>query len=323
MRHHSLTCFLTATILAGCNFATPQNAVIDDPPPPIPPTWLSVAEVQRLENSSSGIDNTKKLDVFVVMAAAMNDDTKRANHIAGTALLIKYDLHRLFYPVDFDVAKHPVEDPAFYTALSTFERRAGLEVDGVFTIDEFSRLGFLASLEGERRTHSIFHVVSVTDQFASAQGTWTIQGEAIAYPVNKSEIHCWRFSRTCSVFTANLDVRREERSGSTLLTNVDHYDVSQWTSNEVEAVSTSSCRRTTITLNAATKQAYEVTTDVTMEGCPLVGALKAPRVATLEDGFKLTDAFWDKRKEALKGVTKSPMDRIASLMGTPATGQQP
>ena len=78
------------------------------------------------------------------MLAAGEQGVTRDRRIAGTALLIKTLLHRLYYDVDFGVERHPSEDPPFYAALAEFEQRAGLAVDGVFSSKEFDQLEFLS-----------------------------------------------------------------------------------------------------------------------------------------------------------------------------------
>ena len=159
------TLLLAALIATSCRRqATSQDAVTTAVssgggtaeisfPPPVKPEWLTDADFERLakpfESDSAKMDEfVNNLDVFVVMAVT-NKGKARSEAVAASALMAKYYLHRLFYEVSFDKALHPAEDPPFYTALATFERGAGLNVDGKFTLGEFTHLVFLAGLEGE------------------------------------------------------------------------------------------------------------------------------------------------------------------------------
>jgi hypothetical protein len=115
---------------------------------PVKPVWVTAADIERmakpLEKETEKQDVLiNDLDFFVLMAATAEAETRNET-IAGSVLLVKYYLHRLFYLVSFDKVLHPANDPEFYTALATFERRAGLKVDGKFTVSESARLRFLA-----------------------------------------------------------------------------------------------------------------------------------------------------------------------------------
>jgi hypothetical protein len=295
-------------VAAGCH-AEVQN------PRPVKPRWLSAEEAKALDNDEA---KARETDVFVAMAAGASDDASRRKDVTAAVLLTKYYLHQLFYPVNLEKTIHPADDPEFYATLSDFERRAGLAVDGKFTFAEFSRLAYLASVETETEISTITKFVHVDNAYASATGTWTMQADTIADPVNRSEIRCSRFDSTCTVFTASVLLPSEKdlggSKGGLLTTDVQYYDVTRWTPGEVQALAKSECRQTTLTMNAETQQVYEVTTDLTREGCPVLGALKQPRVTTLEDGFRLIRKVYEARQAPARTVSRSPMGRIRELM---------
>ena len=150
-----------------------------------------------------------------------------------------------------------------------------------------------------------------------------IQGEAIAYPVNRSQIACWRSDRTCAVFTANVALpggRKDDVSGPLLMTDVEYYDILEWSKSEVRARTASSCRQNVLTVNWATNQVHTVATDIAKDGCPVLGPLNKPRIATLESNDPI-EAFFKKRQEMLKGVSNSPMERVRSLLSRPQPEQ--
>lgn len=238
-------------------------------------------------------------------------------------LLTKYYLHQLFYTVDLDKTDHPADDLEFYSALVAFERRAELQVDGKFTVAEFEKLTYLAQLEHETEISAAFKFVSVTNASASAEGTWTLQGDTIAYPVNRTLIWCWRPDLTCAVFTADIALPGEDglAGSATLLTSVQHYDVTRWTASEVQAGGLSACRQTILTVNGETKQVYEVTTDLTKEGCPLLGPMSKPKVAVLEDSSDVIRKAYEARKAPARAVSNSPMQRLRELMRSDSAEQ--
>ena len=161
-------------------------------------------------------------------------------------------------------------------------------------------------------------------QYASASGTWTLQADTIAYPVNRTEIWCWRPDLTCSIFTANVALPREDglAGTATLLTDVQHYDVTRWTASEVQARARSDCRQTVVTINGETKQVYEVTTDLTKEGCSLLGPMDKLKVATLEDSSAIIRKAYEVRKAPARTVSNSPMQRIRELMQPESSNQE-
>lgn len=291
----------------------------DDFPPPVKPVWMTAADMERLVKPLES-DSAKReaffddLDFFVLMASAGKSEEQEKSK-AAAVLTVKYFLHKLFYAVSFEKTSHPSEDPDFYHALATFERRAGLKVDGRFTVNESSRLQYLASLEGEPQIRTIFKLVNGSGTYASAEGTWVIQGERIAYPVNRAQIQCWRSDRTCVVYTANVSMpegRQSDIGGPLLMTDVEHYDVAEWGAVEVRARTTTICRQIILTVNWAAKQAFTVATDLSKEGCPTLGPLTKPRVTTLEGGDAI-EAFFKTRQELVQTVSNSPLERVRSL----------
>jgi hypothetical protein len=307
----------TLLVTAGCRSDIPGTIVDTSVPQPQRPQWLSAAEMEALDKDEAKAKEIfDGLDVFVMFASPQaGDEAARGRHLAAAVLMVKYYLHQLFYTVDFERTDHPADDPDFYAALVAFEQRAGLQVDGKFTFAEFQRLTYLSKLEHETEISATLKFVSVSNSYAAANGTWTLQGENIAYPVNRTEIWCWRPQLTCTVFTANIALPREDdvAGAATLLTDLLHRDVIRWTASEVQARSQSDCRQTVLTINGETQQVYEVTSDLTKEGCPLLGPLDKPRVATLDDSRIILKEY-EARKAAARTVSNSPLQRIRDLM---------
>lgn len=117
--------------------------------------------------------------------------------------------------------------------------------------------------------------------------------------MNRSQVQCWRSDGKCTVFAANVALpsgQRDDVSGFLLLTDVEYYDIVEWGRNEMQARTSTSCRQITPTVNWATEQVHTVATDISRGGCPVVGSLTKPRIATLENGNTIERFFKDRRE---------------------------
>lgn len=309
---------LCLLVCVGCRIADNSSD-----PVPIPPKWLSASELKTLNEKGSS-DDVNRMDAFVLLASgdssnATPDAIRRRQALEAAVLIVKYQLRTLMFDVSFDRLEHPSDDPAFYRALVSFERTAKLSVDGVFTASELERLNYLAGLVGEQQISLPFKHVTGGVSYASAVGTWVLKGEQIASPINAVEIHCWRKEAQCDAFDATV-VQPDTGSGSHLLsTGMSYYSVLSWTPSEVQAVSETDCRRNVLTLNWETQTAFTISTDKQKEGCPFVGPLAAPRVATLEDGFRIHRVIYAKRREALAAMPVEELRKRLSVAGAAAS----
>jgi hypothetical protein len=291
-------------------------------PPPVRPVWLTQADLERTAKAF-GTDADRQnafasdLDFFVLMCAVVAAEVKsRDDALAAAVLSVKYALHRLFYHVSFDKTQHPADDADFYRTLVTFERRAGLKVDGKFTVSEWERLNFLASLEGEPEVAAGVKSVYGSGEYARAEGTLVIQDDRIANPVNRVEITCMRSEGRCDLFIAELALpegRKSDPGNPQLTTYIEHYDISEWAKDELRAKTTTACRQIVLTLNWVTDHVHSVATDLSKEGCPATGRLAKPRLVTLEDGSGPIKQFYESRRDLLRRVSNSPMERLRSL----------
>ena len=315
---------IVAAVISGC-----RNPSVADPPDvvatrgipaPVEPKWLTADDLEKMDEAAA--DDVDDMDVFVLMSLgtleADNDTAKatsaRDDALTAIVLMTKHALHQLFYEVSLDTNRHPADDPQFYSALVTFEQNAGLAVDGIFSVAEFDHLMYLAALETEQRISLPFKLVHGDGStYVSAIGTWVIQGEQIAYPLNTSAITCRRSDGSCADFHVDVRVPTPTSSGAQVMTVSDYYDITNWTPTEVRAVNRTFCRQNVLTINISTETVHIVSTDLTEEGCPLSGPLEKPRLTTLEDGFQIAQAYFDERREALAGISRSPIEEIRTL----------
>ena len=134
-----------------------------------------------------------------------------------------------------------------------------------------------------------------------AKGTWVMDDDA--FPVNYSEITCTKTSRKCTELGVNVGQPNNPAPSDddfNLSLFSTEYSVLSWDANEVTAEIATACRRTKLTINTSTKQAFLVITDNSSEGCKLpwgtqLPQLGKPRVATLGDGFLEPKKFYDAR----------------------------
>jgi hypothetical protein len=150
-------------IAVGCQAdATKQasSSAIAGIPAPQKPKWLTPVEAKALNSDETKSSQVDDMDVFVLWATQAPNEAARSKQVAAAALMVKYSLHQLFYPVNLDKTEHPADDPDFYSTLVRFEQRAGLAVDGKFTVSEFEKLTYLAQLENETEISAVSKIVS-------------------------------------------------------------------------------------------------------------------------------------------------------------------
>lgn len=293
---------MTAMLLVASSEAlSPQQ----DVPPPVEPRWLSAEQLDNLGHEEA-VELSSIGDVFVVMSLKAEDDASRQKMLADAVLVVKRYLHQLYYPVDFQQTKHPYEDPAFHATLTDFERRAGLRVDGVFSVDEFYRLRYLAEIETQPPYQGSLMYVRVNDSTAVAEGTWEAQEEPLKFPVNQSEISCDKAAGVCTVFTANLAMPTEFDMDVPyeLLTDVTRYEITSWTESQVHASRETFCREHVLTLDAETQDVRLTVTGMSEQGCPQ--GWRDPQVTKLIPGLMQIQEYMKARTARLDGISRDP-----------------
>ena len=87
--------------------------------------------------------------------------------------------------------------------------------------------GTVAQLRVPVNLSSISEVRYVSDGFVRASGTWVIEGEAQAFPLQTTEIWCERDIKRCTSATAQV------MSGEQMLVHLDFFDVVAWEKTRV------------------------------------------------------------------------------------------
>jgi hypothetical protein len=156
-------------------------------------------------------------------------------------------------------------------------------VVGLFTVWVFAI--YLSVLVAKERVPVelpfAFYVESV-EGYVQAGGTWTIEGDQQAFPLQTTEIDCWQPSRTCTSGTAQVSAR------DVLTVNIGRLPVIEWTDSHVVFVDESpTCVRYTYTINVATKSVTGVRQPKTVANGAGLGCdeLKSELRLTMRSGF--------------------------------------
>lgn len=83
--------------------------------------------------------------------------------------------------------------------------------------------------------------VSVTAHKVIAEGTWVLDNEKLAYPLNVTKITCYKEISTC------IEARAEIMSGGdsdSLLLNTYDFPITKWDNYEIIADAPGGCRKT-------------------------------------------------------------------------------
>ena len=261
---------------------------------------------ETLENMSE--DDLMALDAFEVMSAAMEIE----GNPGATGLLVlttKIALARFLYEVDLSRIELPQNDPNFRHQIELFEKQAGLTPDGMLTMKEFSVLTSVSEKIGESPVYFISSAeISTFGNLVLVSGTWVIEGDQIAYPINKTDIICDKLSSDCELTNISVTVSEIAESGNSHNIGVDkdHYEIISWTDDSIIALDRGRCRTTTLTLNINANEVFETTSNLNKEGCEILPgiltlpALEKPRIARLMPSWEITYQFWQDRKVDLE-----------------------
>ena len=194
-------------------------------------------------------------------------------------------------------------------AVAAFQRDLGATTTGEITMGQWEELNRRAIRRHDTPVYAGFNtnVYKVGDWSVNATGTWIIENDKIANPVNTAEIECDKERGTCELIQASIIVPSLESSDNAynLTLDTQTYKIISWTDNEVisRPYSTDECRSTVLTINTASEEVYEITRNNNQEECKFgdlfeLPPLEQPRITRLVEGFDTTFAFWKERRKA-------------------------
>jgi peptidoglycan hydrolase-like protein with peptidoglycan-binding domain len=199
-----------------------------------------------------------------------------------------------------------------------FQQDLGAEPTGEITVGQWEEL--------TRRRTRFFdtHVyvasadklyISATDGYASVEGTWIIEGDQIAYPINKGKVECRHDRGECQLIQAELSVPgvSEDKNAYLLGVSSDLYKIIAWTDDEVVAQKRDECRTVILTLNLDSNEVYKVAQNNGTNACP-VGSLAPANfgssgISRLVPSWNETYNFWQKRKDVVKDYANPRITR--------------
>jgi hypothetical protein len=141
--------------------------------------------------------------------------------------------------------------------------------------------------------------------FVAADGTWAIDGEEHAFPLNTSEIRCVKEHRRCYAAGARL-------SDNYLTADLDFYDVTKWDNSTLEFVTDAACVSYVYVINRNTeklagRRVAKTTSDPTCKSIVVSPGLRLSFVSGQDVISKL-------RSEAAPTMISSAMATIWSAL---------
>lgn len=192
-------------------------------------------------------------------------------------------------------------------AIKDFQTSIGDKADGILTMAQFEELGRRANRSTDTPIYpptfgEDIHVY-IDNNFALSEGTWIIEGEPIAYPINHSKISCKKNAGVCEIVQVDVSIPKIDGKGNSysLHVSTQNYNIISWTTDEVVSQSVGECRKVLLTMSKSSGEVFEITTNVGKEGCGIselltLPKLETPRIAKLVGGFDTVHKFWQERK---------------------------
>lgn len=269
---------------------------------PNPPNFeeMSLEELSKLPE-----DIIKKMPARLLFAKMADESEDFSASPEMITLLLSLPLRELFYLAP--PMQHNERD--YLSAVRDFQSDIGVEQTGELTIGQYSELSRMFTRRRDTPIYASTPMsVYVIDGYATAQGTWIIEGEDIAYPVNTAKVECSQRSMDCTMVQAEVAVPSldsDQTSYGLTLTTI-RYEVISWKEDEVVARGIGGlgpqCRTTLLTLNSSTEEVYEIARNAASEGCGVQDSpfslppLESPRISRMVDGWDVTYEYWQQRK---------------------------
>jgi hypothetical protein len=147
--------------------------------------------------------------------------------------------------------------------VTQFQHDIGEPETGVLTFGQMDILGHRADAVGTQNVRISLPVgaqdgpiVTVNDDFASAEGTWVIEGDQIAWPLNIATYQCSRKSGYCTESDVYID--NQSAPFYSVFTEQDTVPITSWKDQKVVLTTEATCRNITVTINARAKEVYEI-----------------------------------------------------------------
>lgn len=294
---------------------------------------VGTADAQTADEAAAAAETARLNALPLEQAfAELYDDTLEVP-VEAFYWLARKSLADLYYPIDLRTPFQPLSDAETMDVIRQFETRIGVEPDGILTLGEYSQLQSYAEISSLTRLHigGVLSVSTIGDS-VFATGTWKLETELSAYPINHSEISCFIPDGVCTdKFTQVDSLRLRDGEVTTnsykVFSGEDTYQIDKWEGGVLEASSTGGCRRVKLTINTNTELVSQTTEDADRLGCELVFSgerlplINGVRVAVLRDSFQTQWDHFESIRSQIEPFQGSMFDQLKTLMNTARTAQ--
>lgn len=261
-------------------------------------------------------------DIYAVTREATKE-AKQINSDVLVTLQIKQAMARLMWPVNLSLLKAPAQDDEFRKLILALERQVGFKADGVLTTREFKQLQAAA-----RNIYPVkvylppsLYAGRVGSDFVHAEGSWIIESDQVAFPLNHSTISCRRERKECELINVQVIAPGQLAFDEDYQVNVDSdfYAITNWDANVVTASKSAPCRSITLTINVSSKQITELATDNDPSGCEILPgqkkmpAMVKPRLSRLISGFDASKQYFEQLNKAAQKFLYLPAQRLLGV----------
>ncbi|MDX6806439.1 hypothetical protein [Terrihabitans rhizophilus] len=221
-------------------------------------------------------------------------------------------LSRLYYGMSVPMMPFETYVPI---AVREFQQDIGATADGLIKAREFDDLISRAN-RVNRDASPIFpsteQKISISGDLATFGGTWIIEGEKHAFPVNYSLYKCWKSRALCDV-SEGIVYRPAGPSGTMNITS-ETWKVIKWDAAEILMESSAACRVTTISANIASKEVFQMTRN-NGDSCgddAVLPKLASPRIARLVDGLQVISSLHNQERDESNKLLSHSMQKVMS-----------
>lgn len=194
------------------------------------------------------------------------------------------NLNSLMYPATTDLQ----------AAVKQFQMDLDTEPTGVLTVSEIETLGYRASMQKLSRVFFPSEFSSnKSDVSAHIKGTVMLQNDTIAWPVNYTEINCYKAQSFCSLGQIYLVIPDEDSYSQNYQvgkSNPYFFTITEWKEHQVIATKderSDGCVEISLELDFSTQEFYLLTKNGNNE-CS--SGLEKPQIAQVVDGSDIYDA---------------------------------
>jgi len=305
----SILVLVAAFSLSGCDQRKSSEAKIERTSKLPDISKMSKAQIEKL----SEVDSSR-LPIFEMFNRLYGDAGASLMKVIATSELENLS----YFPTP--------SDSQLRQAIKRFQRDIGQEQTGDLTVGQSEILnkrfkivsGSKITISGDWDKLSFFKYES---GYVSVSGTWVMDNDQLAYPINHSRIECTKSEETCVIHNVDIQIPSLDDKKSffgddyTVYQQIpDTYKILSWSASEIVFESPAACRTVQMTINTSTKEVFQVTRNSGGD-CKLgIEKLKSPRVARLVAPGKHQFEFWNaRRQKALKLHSREGAARLLEL----------